>query len=74
MGCVADDFTVRDGLNVGLRLSFRAKSGKSRHDKARLGFAHGLLGPGLGGWGAPHAERAWHSGQPVKSAAVLSIT
>ena len=54
MGCAADDFPVRDGLKVGLHLSCMAKSEKSRHDKAQLGFAHGPLG----GWGAPHAERA----------------
>ena len=54
MGCAADDFPVRDGLKVGLHLSCMAKSEKSRHDKAQLGFAHSPLG----GWGAPHAERA----------------
>ena len=54
MGCAADDFPVRDGLKVGLHLSCMAKSEKSRHDKARLGFAHGPLWD----WGPPHAERA----------------
>ena len=54
-GCVSDDFPARDGLKVGLHLSCMAKSGgESRHDKARLGFAHGPLGD----WGPPHVERA----------------
>ena len=70
MGCVADDFPVKDGLKVGLHLSCMAKSGKSQHDKERLSFAHGQLG----GWGPPHAERASHSDQPVETVAVLSIT
>ena len=46
MGCVADDFPFRDGLKVGLHLDGMAECDEenSRHDNARLGFAHGPVG------------------------------